>query len=99
MVKAVVKTIKVMVQEGVIHKLTSVIWLEIAFCYISCVIGTVYKYVVPGRVLWRFCLSHLLVPGFAAEKDGIHIEDHTSIVEQVVCHLLSPGKTCILISH
>ena len=64
----------------------TVIWLEVSFGYIRLMLGSVWQYLVPRTVLGWSRTGHGFVPFLGPSKVPIDIDDHTSIIEQLVLH-------------
>ena len=80
---------EVALNQGMLNGETGVIRFEVSFGYIRLMLGSVRQYVIPRLVPGWLRTGHCLVPFLGSLKEGIDIDDYTSVIEQSVLHYVT----------
>jgi FKBP-type peptidyl-prolyl cis-trans isomerase SlyD len=79
-----------------IHRFRGIVLDQVALGHIGLAIPIMHEDAIPGFVFWRTTPCDHIVPGIAAHKDRIHVNDHPAIVKQAMIDTLTYGKTSLI---
>lgn len=86
---------EVTVDEVMLNRQAAVVWFEVALGYVRLMLGLVRQHVIPRTVLRWPRTSNGFVPLLGSLKVRIDIDDHTSVLEQLMPYHVSNRETGI----